>query len=40
MILSRGATIDYDDAFWMFRGMQRSVEPLLVRRGLTGAGGQ
>lgn len=40
MILSRGATIDYDDAFWMFRGMQRSVEPLLARRGLTGAGGQ
>ena len=39
MILSRGATIDYDDAFWMFRGMQRSVEPLLARRGLTGAGG-
>lgn len=38
MILSRGATIDYDDAFWMFRGMQRSVEPLLKRRGLAGAG--
>jgi peptidyl-dipeptidase Dcp len=39
MILSRGATIDYDDAFWMFRGQQRSVEPLLERRGLTGADG-
>lgn len=38
MILSRGATIDYDDAFWMFRGRLRSVEPLLHRRGLTGAG--
>lgn len=38
MILSRGATIDYDDAFWMFRGMQRSVGPLLARRGLAGAG--
>ncbi|WP_041631091.1 M3 family metallopeptidase [Corynebacterium terpenotabidum] len=37
MILSRGATIDYDDAFWMFRGQQRSVEPLLERRGLAGA---
>lgn len=37
MILSRGATIDYEDAFWMFRGMQRSVEPLLRRRGLSGA---
>ncbi|MEJ6548811.1 M3 family metallopeptidase [Corynebacterium sp. USCH3] len=37
MILSRGATIDYDDAFWMFRGKQRSVEPLLRRRGLAGA---
>lgn len=35
MILSRGATIDYDDAFWMFRGQQRSVEPLLRRRGLA-----
>lgn len=39
MILSRGATIDYDDAFWMFRGKQRSVEPLLRRRGLQGAQG-
>ena len=38
MILSRGATIDYEDAFWMFRGRQRSVEPLLRRRGLAGAG--
>ncbi|MGP9622501.1 M3 family metallopeptidase [Corynebacterium sp. AOP34-AQ2-28] len=37
MVLSRGATIDYDDAFWMFRGKQRSVEPLLRRRGLAGA---
>lgn len=37
MILSRGATIDYEDAFWMFRGQQRSVEPLLRRRGLAGA---
>lgn len=37
MILSRGATIDYDDAFWMFRGKQRSVEPLLRRRGLAGS---
>lgn len=37
MILSRGATIDYEDAFWMFRGRQRSVEPLLRRRGLAGA---
>ena len=37
MILSRGATIDYDDAYWMFRGKQRSTEPLLRRRGLTGA---
>ncbi len=37
MILSRGATIDYDDAFWMFRGQQRSVEPLLRRRGLAGS---
>ena len=36
MILSRGATIDYEDAFWMFRGRQRSVEPLLRRRGLAG----
>ncbi|HIW96270.1 MAG TPA: M3 family metallopeptidase [Candidatus Corynebacterium gallistercoris] len=35
MILSRGATIDYDDAFWMFRGQQKSVEPLLRRRGLS-----
>jgi peptidyl-dipeptidase Dcp len=39
MILSRGATIDYDDAFWMFRGQQRSVEPLLERRGLADGGG-
>lgn len=38
MILSRGATIDYGDAYWMFRGQQRSVEPLLRRRGLSGAG--
>ncbi|WP_130839041.1 M3 family metallopeptidase [Corynebacterium neomassiliense] len=38
MILSRGATIDYDDAFWMFRGRQRSVAPLLSRRGLSGSG--
>ncbi|MGO3362987.1 MAG: M3 family metallopeptidase [Corynebacterium sp.] len=37
MILSRGATIEYDDAFWMFRGKQRSVEPLLRRRGLAGS---
>ena len=37
MILSRGATIDYDDAYWMFRGKQRSVEPLLRRRGLAGS---
>ena len=37
MILSRGATIDYEDAFWMFRGQQRSVEPLLRRRGLSGS---
>lgn len=37
MILSRGATIDYEDAFWMFRGQQKSVEPLLRRRGLDGA---
>ena len=37
MILSRGATIDYDDAFWMFRGKQRSVAPLLHRRGLAGS---
>ncbi|MBC2681135.1 M3 family peptidase [Corynebacterium sp. 4HC-13] len=37
MILSRGATIDYEDAFWMFRGQQHSVEPLLRRRGLSGA---
>ncbi|MEL4153283.1 M3 family metallopeptidase [Corynebacterium bovis] len=36
MILSRGATIDYEDAFWMFRGRQTSVEPLLARRGLAG----
>lgn len=36
MILSRGASIDYDDAYWMFRGKQRSVEPLLRRRGLSG----
>lgn len=35
MILSRGATIDYKDAFWMFRGQQCSVEPLLRRRGLA-----
>ncbi len=38
MILSRGASIDYEDAFWMFRGQQRSVEPLLRRRGLAGSG--
>ena len=37
MILSRGATIDYEDAFWMFRGQQKSVQPLLRRRGLDGA---
>ncbi|RAV34676.1 M3 family metallopeptidase [Corynebacterium heidelbergense] len=37
MILSRGASIDYEDAFWMFRGKQRSVQPLLERRGLAGA---
>ncbi len=36
MILSRGATIDYEDAFWMFRGQQKSVQPLLRRRGLDG----
>ncbi|KAB1502407.1 M3 family metallopeptidase [Corynebacterium sp. 320] len=36
MILSRGATIDFNDAFWMFRGQQKSVEPLLQRRGLSG----
>ena len=36
MILSRGATIDFEDAFWMFRGRERSVEPLLQRRGLSG----
>ena len=37
MILSRGATIDYEDAFWMFRGQQRDAKPLLRRRGLVGA---
>ncbi|MGJ4051002.1 M3 family metallopeptidase [Corynebacterium macclintockiae] len=35
IILSRGASIDYEDAFWMFRGQQRSVQPLLHRRGLS-----
>lgn len=39
MILSRGATIDYTDAFWMFRGQEKSVEPLLQRRGLSSSGG-
>lgn len=34
MILSRGASIDYKDAYWMFRGKELSVEPLLRRRGL------
>ncbi|MDK8869618.1 M3 family metallopeptidase [Corynebacterium macclintockiae] len=35
IILSRGASIDFEDAFWMFRGQQRSVQPLLHRRGLS-----
>lgn len=35
IILSRGASIDFEDAFWMFRGQQRSVQPLLDRRGLS-----
>ena len=35
IILSRGASIDFEDAFWMFRGQQRSVRPLLQRRGLS-----
>ena len=35
IILSRGASIDFEDAFWMFRGRQRSVQPLLHRRGLS-----
>ena len=35
IILSRGASIDFEDAFWMFRGQQRSVQPLLQRRGLS-----
>lgn len=34
MVLSRGASIDYEDAFWMFRGKQLSLQPLLRRRGL------
>lgn len=35
IILSRGASIDFEDAFWMFRGQQCSVQPLLDRRGLS-----
>lgn len=38
MILSRGATIDYEDAVWMFCGKARSVVPLLQRKGLSSRG--
>jgi len=35
-ILSRGASLDYGDAFRRLRGRDKDVEPLLRRRGLAG----
>ena len=36
LVLSRGASRDYDEAFSQLRGRSRDVAPLLERRGLSG----
>ncbi|RNE49595.1 M3 family metallopeptidase [Corynebacterium alimapuense] len=36
LILSRGASVDYQEAFRTLRGRERDVRPLLARRGLAG----
>lgn len=37
LVLSRGASRDYQEAFRAFRGRDKEVGPLLRRRGLAGA---
>lgn len=37
LILSRGATLDYGEAFRQLRGRDKDVAPLLRRRGLAGS---
>lgn len=36
-ILSRGASVDYAEAYRAFRGRDKDTRPLLVRRGLAGS---
>lgn len=37
LILSRGGSIDFGDAYREFRGRDKDIEPLLARRGLSGS---
>lgn len=39
LILSKGGSIDYDEAYRAFRGRDKDIAPLLARRGLVGAVG-
>lgn len=39
LILSKGGSIDYDEAYRAFRGRDKDIGPLLARRGLAGAVG-
>lgn len=37
LILSRGGSVDFGDAYREFRGRDKDIEPLLARRGLSGS---